>query len=575
MLLDAIIEIIDQALPPVIRMIDMLAPVVLELIDAFLPLVMDLLPPLIELFESMMPIIMILVDYWTNFLIPIFKDLGEFLSFTLIGVIEALADGFNFLSSVLGPLYAAIKPVLDAILQFMGIDPAELKKEMVVDVKVNDAELRKFEKVKFTGTGGTLDFLQGMGMGGVSQTPVTTQSTTPTGGGGGKDNSKAIAQATKDASAAIKKAQKEYGDTVKKARSSYAKAVTDANADFATASAQALEARNTGLAEATKANTDAVAQINKDFTAKLAGIVKDSINRLRDAYRSAVAIDVGSLFDTDSVGRSVDGLVNTLKDKLAASRRLLQNASELSARGFSQTFIEQVVGAGTETGNELAESILNATPETQTELQGLFRALEVESETGMDALSQKIYDGAGLATDALKQLYSDTLTEQTAALAEQAAAYAAQQAEVLAQFDETMKEAGATRDKALQDAMTAYSNALKEAAADFLAELDEIEKKFKDKLKELGAQKAQIDKLQGEIDAAKKIVPVVVRDTPIIPTQIRDGDGKGGNVINLNVQTDSTQSTTQVGKVIAQAVSKYVNAGGQTTIAVGLGRIGL
>jgi hypothetical protein len=123
--------------------------------------------------------------------------------------------------------------------------------------------------------------------------------------------------------------------------------------------------------------------------------------------------------------------------------------------------------------------------------------------------------------------------------------------------------------------MKEYTAALKTAADEFLAELDEVEKKFKDKLKELGAQKSAIDKLQSEIDAAKKIVPVVVRDTPIIPTQRRDGDGKGGNVINLNVQTDSTQSTTQVGKVIAQAVSKYVNAGGQTTIAVGTGRIGL
>jgi hypothetical protein len=505
--------------------------------------------------------------------LALFADVLDF-------VIVTLASFVAFIQSI-GPAIEALqRGDFSTFWNWLNSDPITFM-EGINEAKGGIRDFRKemeaFNNTKFTGTGGTLQFLQDMGMGGVSQTPTTTTPTFTGGGGGGRNTAKEISKATKDASEAIKKAQKSYRDTVKAARKDYLNAVVKANADFAEASARALEARDKGLAELAKRNTEAVAQINKDFTGKLAGIVKDSIQRLRDAYRSAVAIDVGSLFDTESVGKSVDGLVNTLKDKLAASRRLLQNASALSARGFSQTFIEQVVGAGTETGNELAESILNATPETQTELQGLFRALEVESETGMDALSQKIYDGAGLATDALKQLYSDTLTEQTAALAEQAAAYAEQQAEVLAQFDETMKEAGATRDKALQDAMTAYNNALKEAAADFLAQLDEIEKKFKDKLKELGAQKSAIDKLQAEIDKAKKIVPTVVTNTPVIPTNQTGNNlgNKGGNTINVNVQTDSTQSTTQVGKVIAQAVSKYVNAGGQTTIAVGTGRIGL
>jgi hypothetical protein len=242
----------------------------------------------------------------------------------------------------------------------------------------------------------------------------------------------------------------------------------------------------------------------------------------------------------------------------------LQNASELSARGFSQTFIEQVVGAGTETGNELAESILNATPETQTELQGLFRALEVESETGMDALSQKIYDGAGLATDALKQLYADTLGEQNKALTDQAAAYAEQQAEVLAQFDLAMIEAGDIRDTALADAMKEYTAALKTAADEFLAELDEVEKKFKDKLKELGAQKKDIEKLQSEIDAAKRNVPGITKNTPVVPVgsgSSTKGDN-GGNTININVQTDSTKSDAQVGKDVAKAINRYTTLGG-------------
>jgi hypothetical protein len=419
-------------------------------------------------------------------------------------------------------------------------------------------------------------YLEGIGavtpMGGTQPTPTPT----PTGGtGGGNDTKKQIASTIKDAQEQIKTASKRYRTAVKDARTELNKSTKRALDDYSEAVVNATKNRNAALAQVAEDNARQVAAINKNFSNRLADIVASSIARLRDAFRAAVQTNVADIFNAEETGKSVDKLVNTLRDRLAASKRLLENSAALSSAGFSQTFIEQVVGAGLTAGNELAEAVLNATPETQSELQNLFGALEKESETGMDALSQTIYDGAGLATEALRTLYSDTLTEQTQALADQSAAYATAQADILAQFDQAMIDAGLVRDKALQDAMAAYHEALKQAATDFLTELDEIEKKFKAKLKELGAQKAQIDKLQAEIDKAKKIVPVVVRDTPIIPTQIRDGDGKGGNVINVNVRTDSTQSTTQVGKTIAQAVSKYVNAGGQTTIAVGTGRIGV
>jgi hypothetical protein len=419
-------------------------------------------------------------------------------------------------------------------------------------------------------------YLEGIGavtpMGGTQPTPTPT----PTGGtGGGNDTKKQIASTIKDAQEQIKTASKRYRTAVKDARTELNKSTKRALDDYSEAVVNATKNRNAALAQVAEDNARQVAAINKNFSNRLADIVASSIARLRDAFRAAVQTNVADIFNAEETGKSVDKLVNTLRDRLAASKRLLENSAALSSAGFSQTFIEQVVGAGLTAGNELAEAVLNATPETQSELQNLFGALEKESETGMDALSQTIYDGAGLATEALRTLYSDTLTEQTQALADQSAAYATAQADILAQFDQAMIDAGLVRDKALQDAMTAYYDALKQAANDFLAELDEIEKKFKAKLKELGAQKAQIDKLQAEIDKAKKIVPVVVKNTPIVPViPVGGGDGKGGNVINVNVKTDSTQSTTQVGKTIAQAVSKYVNAGGQTTIAVGLGRIG-
>lgn len=561
LLIDAVAEILAEALPPFIRILDVLAPVVLQLVEAFLPLVMDLLPPLLELFEAMMPILMILVDYWTNFLIPIFEDLGEFISFTLIGVIEALTDGFKFLESVLGPLYAAIKPILDAVLQFMGIDPTELRKEMVVDVKVNDAELKKFEKVKFTGSGSTLDFLQGMGMGGVAPV-VTTPTGGATGGGGGAkktDTRKEIAQTLKESGEAVKKAQKGYRETVKKARDTYAKAVASINETYTAAVKQAEDARSKALTQAASDNASAIEQINSDTAKKLADIVATSINRLRDAFKGAVQVNVADLFASEDVGKSVDGLVKSLRDRLQGSQQLIANSAKLAAAGFSQTFIEQVVSSGVEAGNELAESILTATPDTQKELRSLFGELETTSETGMDGLSKAIYDGTGLATNELKKLYADTLTEQTVALNEQATAYTAQQVEIMTAFEQAMQDAGVTRDTALSEATKAYQDALKKAMEDFLLELDEIEKKFKEKLDKLKAQKSDIDKLQKQIDTAKGVVPVPQKIAPVIPNK---NDKNNNTVINVNVKTDSTQSDAQVGKNIATVINKYTNTGG-------------
>ena len=564
LLADAVVEIVEQVLPPLIRVIDVLAPVVLQLVQAFLPLVMDLLPPLIKLFEAMMPVIMILVDYLTNFLIPIWTDLGEFLGFTLIGIIDALTEGFIWLESVLGPLYAAIKPLLDAILQFMGIDPSELRKEIVVDVKVNDAELKKFEKVNFTGTGGTLDFLQGMGFGGaptVGTTGTGATTGTGTGGGGGKktDNRKEIAATLKESGEAVKKAQKSYRDTVNKARDTYAKAVASINETYTAAVKSAEETRSKALTQAATDNANAIARINSDTAKKLADIVATSINRLRDAFKGAVQVNVADLFASEDVGKSVDGLVKSLRDRLQGSQQLIANSAKLAAAGFSQTFIEQVVASGVDAGNELATSILTATPETQKELMSLFGELETTSETGMDKLSQAIYDGTGLATTELKKLYADTLSEQTTALAEQATAYTAQQVEIMEAFDLAMQEAADTRDTALADAMKSYQDALKKAMDDFVLELDEVEKKFKEKLDKLKAQKSDIDKLQKQIDGAKNVVPTPIPITPVINDKNKN---QNNTTINVNVKTDSTKSDAQVGEDIVKVINKYTNRGG-------------
>jgi len=319
--------------------------------------------------------------------------------------------------------------------------------------------------------------------------------------------------------------------------------------------ADAQKTYNKTIMDANERYADNVERLQREFATRLEGIIQSSQNRLRDAYRSAVEVNLSSLFDRDE-DKSVEGLVKSLSDKLRASRTLLSNSAELASQGFSQTFIEQIVSAGTETGNELASAILDSTPDVKRELQSLFSALEIESNQGMDALAEQIYERQGLATQALKDLYATTTMEQSEAMLEQARI-----------LDEALIEAN---DKFLESVVE-IKNALRE-------QLSEMEDGF-------GGMERTIDqfigKLDGIIDKYRELaaaanqpsVPQVTTPTPgpqgevisfmpvpkTAPTVVTTSPAP---VVNVNVKTDTTQSPAMVGKVIAKEVERYTSLGG-------------
>jgi hypothetical protein len=200
-------------------------------------------------------------------------------------------------------------------------------------------------------------------------------------------------------------------------------------------------------------------------------------------------------------------MVQSLRDKLNASKNLLANSAKLASEGFSQTFIEQVVGAGTTTGNEMADAILKSTPETQAELKDLFRAIEVQAETGMDALSREIYEKTGLATDGLKALYAETQEQLIEAIEAQEALYAETQATIMEEFSTALAEAKIARDEALVEAQVDLEKALADAQLAFDEDLKKIQDAFKEKLRSMGADvKAMTSAVNGlnrAVDAAK------------------------------------------------------------------------
>jgi len=307
---------------------------------------------------------------------------------------------------------------------------------------------------------------------------------------------------------------------------------------------------NKTIEEANKSYAESVERLQLEYANRLENIIRQSQDRLRSAYKSAVEVNLQSLFERDEE-RSIEGLVTSLSDKLTASRNLLANSAQLASAGFSQTFIEQIVSAGTDTGNELASAILESTPEVQSELKELFRALEIESSQGMDALSEQIYEKQGLATDALRQLYEDTQLELADALV-------AQQVEL----DEALLNANQTFVESMQR--------IKETLAEQLSEMDGmfggLEKtidQFMNKLDQLIAKYAELEAAQQfEIKTMPEPVGGGGPSISFQPVPTTTTTTTTGPTINVNVKTDTTQSPAMVGSTIAKTIGKYTGSGG-------------
>lgn len=393
-------------------------------------------------------------------------------------------------------------------------------------------EINRFNNIKLDGlrteignTAGELNRFRNIAAGfvpGATPTPKTTVPDPFMGGGGGETKAQ---KAARERAEAFKKVQ----DLIKRAQ----KEITEAQTDY-----------NKTVAKLRTDNTKAVEKLELDFANRLADIAKQSRERLTAAFKTAATISLSDLFTVEDTA-SVGNLVKGLSDKLKASKDLIANAGQLNAAGFSQTFIEQIVSAGTDTGNELAKAILQSTPQTQAELKTLFTELETTANSGMDSLSQQIYNKQGLATQELKDLYALTQTELAEALLDQQEA-----------FDLALTEAN---DK-LVEALEAIKTRLKEDLSEldgFFGGLSGTIDKFMLKLDELIAKYKEV-----QLAAQLPDLPTPEAVAPIMPNAPIAQKQEPRNNIYVTVKQDATQSATMNGKLVSAAINKYIKGGG-------------
>jgi hypothetical protein len=263
---------------------------------------------------------------------------------------------------------------------------------------------------------------------------------------------------------------------------------------------QILAARDT-YDKAVKAANDKYGALIQQYSDEMASIIQRSMDRLKNVFATATATDVGSIFKNlqEQGNATADQLLKQLQDKLNAGRKLAENAASLAGLGYSQTFIEQVVAQGTDTGNALAEALKIATPDQAKAIQDTFRQSEVLSNSGMDGLAKSLYEKSGLATDELKGLF-DT----------------AQANMVKAQTD-------------LQNALAAAAQSLNDS-------LTTIEASFTAKLASMGSKaKAYRDSIRATFG--------------LLANNFVDTSGGAGSVININ----TTANTNASPETIAQA----------------------
>lgn len=432
-------------------------------------------------------------------------------------------------------------------------------------------EANRFAKIKLTGVNNEIDSTANKLKGLANQFGETTGEARrfanlapdpveeETGGDGGSGEPTAAEKAA-DARKKVQELIRNTRKRVIEAQADYRKAVAKANADF----------------------LQNEAKIQRDYAEKLAEIIEQSKGRLRDAFKSVasftvsafladfrqveearlrsfedakkVAEDLGKSFTQVFIaGDPVQAYLDSLRNKVAANQRLLSVSAQLLERGFSQTFIEQVISTGEEGGVALAEGILNSNPEIVKEIQALFKDIERVSETGANVLADKLYEQQGLATSQLTALYEKTQSDLLDALA---ANYT--------DYTNTLSDAATALKESITDITTDFDDAIAEMEGR-LGGLNSTVTAFRNMLKGVYDSTTDITKPLAPSGGVGKTMPGAGF---VFDIDEAFGVPKGSyaanqqTIINVNVQTDVTQSTAMVGKAIGNTITKYVRSGG-------------
>jgi len=314
-------------------------------------------------------------------------------------------------------------------------------------------------------------------------------------------------------------AQQAYDQASAAAEKTHTEAIKQIDDDFAAKKADLLATHNDNLLAIQKQYADQATTLEQQAADKRQAIVQSSIDLMTGAFANATKVDIGSLFKT---GDTAGDLQTALQDQLDSVVKLQKDAGLLAAQGYSQTFIDQVLAKGPQVGDKMSQAILNATPETASQIKSLYGQIENVSNNGLDSLAKQMNSGTTLATQQMMDQYkqvgvdlTNLLTDNSAKLADAVAkengAYdktldAATDSynKSVAAADKTLADALASEQQRLNDAKAAADQTLKDGMATAQRALDDANaasmKAYNDQITSISAaMDDKLTKLQGQI----------------------------------------------------------------------------
>jgi phage-related protein len=193
---------------------------------------------------------------------------------------------------------------------------------------------------------------------------------------------------------------------------------------------------------------------------KLLSIIEKGRERLRSAWEGGTAFSIKDLFGKDVKTQGASGLLEGLKQQLSATQTLQTRAGELAGKGYTQTFIEQIVKAGPAAGTEMADSLLKLDAATQTQIQELYMSLETLNKDGMNSLAESMNNSQSFATAELAEMYEATKQEIAKALSDIDTELVKNIAKTQKEYERSLAEAAKTRDEKLAESFEALNSAL-------------------------------------------------------------------------------------------------------------------
>ena len=318
------------------------------------------------------------------------------------------------------------------------------------------------------------------------------------------------------------------------AQTKFDQAKLDINTTYQDAVETATTAYNDNIEKANQTHQDNIISINQAAVDKQKAIIQQSIDAMTNGFASVTKFDLAKSFSGTG---TTTGLISSMQNQLAQIVQLQKDAGDLAAKGYSQSFINQVIAQGPQVGDQMSQAILNATPQTASQIQSLYAQIDTASNSGLDTLAKTMNDGTTFATTAMAQQYAQVAVDLQASLADENSKYQDSLNAAQITFNNAMTSAGNARDLALQKAQQVLTDSLTSAQQAYDKSIQAISDSTMSKLDALVAKMLAAQALLAKLGGATTPVPTSGYSAmPLLPATTANVGANIG-IIDANISS--------------------------------------